>query len=667
MNNNNKFLPARKEVAAIIGAENIFCDEVSLALNSFDGSPVKIRPDAVLNIPSAEVLPRVIKVLAKYKVPFVPRTAATNHDGGCVAVKGGCILNLSALNKIILTDTKHHYAVVECGVVNKNLQDILEPLGFFYAADPASMAFSTIGGNAALNAGGPKTLKYGSSSSNILKAEFITPQGEVVLLDRAEQGPDLLFLFVRSEGTLGIITKLWLKITPKQPALKTVLAYFATLQDTMQTVKDITAAGILPSALEAMDKTSMDVSKVKYPEGMQAMLIVELDGKKQAIQKEAKQVIEIFTKNNAAQIQASSKEEERLALWKQRKGAASSLAKLAPNLVSLDGTVPRANLPQAIESIRAIFAKYGIRAGMVFHAGDGNMHPNIVFDERNLFETIQVKKAIKDINAATIAAGGTISGEHGVGVEKRAAMALMFDANALNLFKKIKQKADPANISNPDKILPVASQSALAPFTPQDENILALIKQIKEAYSQHKTLTLCGLKTKFKPKGGDILNFSRLDKITDIDKENLLVTVQAGVPVKKLAEELLTHKLYLPIQSCKGSIGGTYAAKTFGAMADYITALEFILPDGSYIRLGGKYVKNAAGYDIIRLLSGSMGFYAAITSITMRVFTTKQPAAKQNNFGFFTPSKYHMQLKEVFDATNIFNPFIIKDSKDGAQ
>ena len=667
MNNNNKFLPAQNEVTKLLGRSNVLCDEAALALNSFDGSPVKIRPDAVLNIPNAAVLPDIIKILNKFNVPFTPRTAATNHDGGCVAVKGGCILNLSALDKIILIDTKAKYAIVECGVVNKNLQDALEPLGFFYAPDPASQAFCTIGGNAALNAGGPKTLKYGATAANILKAEFITPEGETLLLDRSADGPDLLSLLVKSEGTLGVITKLWVKITPKQPALKTVLAYFPTLKDTMQAVKEITAAGILPSALEAMDKTTMDVTQTSYPDGMQAMLIVETDGKKQAVEKEAKQILDICLKNNAIKTESSSKEAERAKLWRQRKSAASALAKLAPNLVSLDGMVPRANLPQAIESVRAVFDKYGIRGGMVFHAGDGNMHPNIVFDERNLFETAQVKKAVKEVNAAAVAAGGTISGEHGVGVEKRAAMTLMFEAPVLDLFKKIKTEFDPKNISNPDKILPVASQSRLSATLPQDEQTIKIIESVKQAYAAKTPVNIVGLKTKYRPKDGSVLDLSSLNKITEIDTENLLLTVQSGVSVKAAAEELLKQNMFLPFPSCKGSMGGVYASKTFQDIADYITAVEFVLPDGTFIRLGGKYIKNAAGYDIIRLLSGSQGFYAAITSLTIRVFTVKPSAQPQRDFSVFTPTKESLRLKKVFDAHNIFNPFIIREQDNGAR
>ncbi|MDR0953157.1 MAG: FAD-binding oxidoreductase, partial [Elusimicrobiota bacterium] len=222
----NKFSKALMQVKKIIGRGNVLLDDVALALNSFDGSPVRARPDAVLNIASAAKLAKVIKALATNKIPFTPRMAASNHDGGCIALRGGCVLNLTKLNKIISINTEEGFAIVESGVVNQDLQNALALLGYFYAPDPGSMQFSTIGGNAALNAGGAKTLKYGSTASNLLKVEIITPEGEIMLLDRAANGPDLAALLTRSEGTLCLITKLWVKILPSPKKFKTILAYF---------------------------------------------------------------------------------------------------------------------------------------------------------------------------------------------------------------------------------------------------------------------------------------------------------------------------------------------------------------------------------------------------------------------------------------------------------
>lgn len=653
----NKFKKAKSAVIRVLKRQNVFMDEVSLSLNSFDGSPGRNMPDALLNITRAKDLPEIIKTLNKFNVPFVPRGAATNHDGAAVPVKGGAVLNLAPLSKIILIDTKNQYADIEPSVINQTLQNALEPLGFFYAPDPASMAFSTIGGNCSLNAGGAKTLKYGSASANILGATVILPQGDIVELSKNSAGPDVLALLTRSEGTLGIITRLRVKITPRPAGLKTILAYFDTLQNTMNTVRDIIAAGILPSALEAMDKTTLCATQTACPPGTEAMLIIELDTPPDMLEKEEKTVSEILQKNKAAKIEIAANPAERAALWAKRKAAASSLVKLAPNLISLDCALPRAALPGAIVKIRDIFTKYGVRAGMVFHAGDGNVHPNIVFDETNLFESSQAKKAVKDIHAITVKAGGSISGEHGVGIEKRAAMALMFVPAALGLFKKIKTAFDPANIANPDKIIPIATGATSKPAQPP-MYVREIIKLIKRNYSAGRPLTITGLNTKLKTKDKNILSSAALDNVIDIDELNYTATVQAGCSVKDLAKKLAKYKMFLPVPAVPGSIGGVYGAKTFTDFADYITGMDFVLADGTFISIGGKHVKNAAGYDLIRLLHGSMGAYAFITAFTVRTFAAKPQKMAENSFTLFKPSEITLKLKKVFDEKNIFNPFI---------
>ncbi|MDR0734567.1 MAG: FAD-binding oxidoreductase [Elusimicrobiota bacterium] len=652
-----KLSRARRHIEKIIGRDNVHCDAVSLALNSFDGAPARALPHAVLDIPDAACLPQVIKTLYKFDMPYVPRAAGTNHDGGAVPLKGGAVLNLSALNKIILINTAESYAIVEPGVVNQRLQDALLPLGFFYAPDPASMAFSTIGGNAALNAGGAKTLKYGSTAANILAAEVITPQGEVLKLSKTDPGPDLMALMTRSEGTLAIITKLRVKILPLPKNLKTFTAYFASLEHTMGSVRDIIAAGILPAALEAMDKTTMDVTQTPYPVGMEALLIIELDSKKQTAKKQAQIILQILKENKAIKIETAADETARRKIWAGRRAAASSLAKLAPNLLSLDSAFARSSLPEIIKKMRGIFAKYNVRAGLVFHAGDGNVHPNIVFDETNLFEAWQVKKAVKEIHALTAQAGGSISGEHGIGIEKRAAMALMFDEAALGLMRKIKTALDPKNLANPDKILPISTRS-LARRTGAPQYLFNIIEQIKLNRAAGRSTIINGLGSKFKADRKIALSAAGLNQILDIDNANYTITAQAGCALKDIAAQLAEHNMYLPVPAARGSIGGAFSAKTFWNFADYITGLDFILSDGTFISLGGKHVKNSAGYDLIRLLHGGIGAYAFITALTVRTFAAPAPKTVQNKFEFFKPCASAALVKKVFDADNLFNPFL---------
>lgn len=652
MKNNPKFLKAKKYLIRILGAGNVADDAVSLSLNSYDCSSAKTLPYAVLTINETKLLPQVIQILNQFNIPFIPRMSATNHCGGCVPIKGGCILNMAPLDKILEINTKDAYAIVEPGVINKHLQDELAPLGFFYAPDPASMAFTTIGGNAALNAGGAKTLKYGPTLANILKAEVVLPNGEAFLTEREKDGPALLPLIVHSEGTLGIITKLWLKILPKPQKTKTVLAYFKNLDDTMKAVTQIIAAGIVPCAMEAMDKTIIEATKTDLPKGTQAVLIVEMDGKD--LNKEKETVLYICLQNHALSTAAADNEQQKENLWARRRSAYSSLSAMAPAVTALDGTVPRANLPKAIEDIHIILDKYKIRAGMVFHAGDGNIHPNIILDERNLFEVALVKKAVKEINASIVKNGGTISGEHGIGIEKRAAMGLMYDENTIKLFKEIKKSFDPLNLANPDKILPVATDCAAQ--YPADKAVEKLALQIKNAYLVKEPVIIAGLQSKFKNKKA--LDITALNKLIEVDDKNFTVTAQAAIPLKNLEEALAKQKLFLPFVAGKGSLGGAYASKSFDCFEDYITAIQFILPDGTIINAGGKFVKNSAGYEVIKLLHGSCGALGLITQITLRVFADKPKKTKQNNFKFFEPDTLNTKIKNIFDKFNLFNPSV---------
>lgn len=653
----NKFAAAEKQVKKLLGKKNILTNKTALLLNSFDGSPVKSLPDAVLEIKDIEKLPKLIEIFNKFKTPFVPRAAGSNHDGGTIALKGGCVLNLNHLDKIEEINTQELWAKVQCGTVNGILQKALAEQGFFYAPDPASKDFSTIGGNCALGAGGPKTLKYGASTANVLKAEFVLPSGELLLIDRNAPGPDLAGLLLRSEGTLGLISRIWVKIYPISTYKKTVLAYFPSLADAMLCVKQIIACGIIPSALEALDKSTLKA--IGTDTQAEALLIAEIEDKKTEAAAQAKKVLELCLANKVFNAQTADKEEQRAQLWQKRFSAAAALASLGSGLYSLDCAVSRASLTEIIKEISAIYEKYNLKAGIIFHAGDGNLHPNIAFNADNSFELSQIKKAIKEIHTAVCHLGGTISAEHGIGVEKRAAMAMMFDKETLELFQKIKKAADPFNISNPDKVLPIASQSKKTNQIPAD--LLPLIEQVKQANSLKKPLKICGLNSKIKLKDKNKLSLKNLNKIIEIDKENYTITVQAGIDVKNLQEELLKQNLYLPIQGLKGSLGGEFCAKSFAELKDYITGLDFITPYGDFIHWGGKYLKNTAGYDLAALLSGSRGIFGIVTALTLRVLPFKNKNSKRKTFAEWKPNNFEKALKTALDPQSILNTFYFED------
>lgn len=661
MINHSKFKKIQKAVIKLLGKQNVLTNKTALLLHSFDGSPVKSLPDAVLEIKDISKLSPLLKILYENNIPFTPRAAGTNHDGGTIALKGGCILNLNHLDKIEQTDTQNKTATLQCGVINADLQKELKEKGFFYAPDPASKEFSTIGGNAALGAGGPKTLKYGATLANILKADFVLPDGTTITLDKDENGPDLTDLLLKSEGTLGLITRLTVKIYPLTFGKRTVLAYFPSLSNAMQSVKEITAKGIIPSALEAMDKATLNA--VQAQQTAEAFLIIELEGKNNETEKQIKTVLEICSNNKAFNLQSAQDEEQSKAFWQKRFSAAAAIASLGSGLISLDCAVNRSDLPQAIEDIMQIYKKYNLRAGTVFHAGDGNIHPNIVFNENNSFELSSIKQAVKEIHKTVCKYKGTISAEHGIGVEKRAAMALMYDNETLDLFRKIKTAIDPKNLANPDKVLPISSIPQKITQIPPE--VKPFIERIKQANKSHTPLEICGLNSKIKLKTKQKLSVKELNKITEIDTVNYTATVQAGVSLKDLREALLKHNLYLPVNLGKAnaSIGGEFCSKTNPELKNFITGIDFITPQGNFIQYGGKYLKNTAGYDLISLLCGSHGAYGLITSLTLRILPFKPQNRPLKDFKPVYANPLQCLIKHALDPDNILNPSFLREEK----
>lgn len=624
----NNFNKAKQEIISLLGSENVFCDSISLLLNGFDGGPIKGMPQAVLNIKDANTLWTLINLLIKYKIPYTARACATNHDGAAVPLKGGVVLNLKPLNKIEKIDTEKGIAVVQCGVINKDLQDALFEKGYFFAGEPASSAFCTIGANCALNSGGAKTLKYGSSLANVLAADLITSQGALMHLERNFQGPDILSLLLKSEGTLCVITRLWLKILPLPKEKITLQADFAILEQAMKSVEQIIAYGFVPSALEALDDISLNSP------GKEASLLIELEDSSSV-----DKVKEICKKNKALDLIIADEKQVK-ELWQKRKEACSALARLNKAVISLDPCVARSQLAFAIKEIKKILVSHQITAGIVFHAGDGNIHPNIVYDPSNFYANAQINKAVKEIYKFIVSIGGSISAEHGIGIEKRAAMALMYDEKTLNLMREIKKTLDPFNLSNPDKILPIATPSTKKNYSSDNKEVICLQEKIKQSNSLKIEESL----------------LRNMKEILELDKENWLVKVQAGCPVEELEKFLNKHKMSLPIGPFKGSIGKAFASGAFKTMSDFVAELEFVLSDGEVYNIGGKNVKNVAGYDLIRFLCGSKGAYALITALTIRVFAqgSKEPLPAQKT-GSFIPATIHASLKKVFDKENKFN------------
>ena len=452
-----------KNLRAIAGDKNVLWKDADLAVFEYDAGLDKKKPSLVVFSETAEGVADVVRLLYQEGISYVARGSGTNLSGGTIPLNEGVVIELSRMNKILEIDLASERAVVEPGVYNLTLQNALAPLGYYYAPDPASQKVSTLGGNFGENAGGPHCLKYGVTSNHILGAEVVWPNGEKVWLGGKSvdpPGPDLLGLLVGSEGTLGIATKILVRIMRSPERVVTMLAVFKSLEDAGQTVSEIISEGIIPATLEIMD--NMMIRAVEgsmhagYPLDAEAVLIIELDGLADGMEEQAQRILEICQKNGVVSTRRAKDAAERADLWAGRRGAFGAVARLAPSYLVCDGTVPRTKLPAALSAVKKVGQKYNLSVGNVFHAGDGNLHPLILFDDRNPEVIEKVHKAGMEILKICADLGGTISGEHGIGTEKLKGMPLIFQDADLGMMLNVKTAIDPKGVCNPGKVIPRA-------------------------------------------------------------------------------------------------------------------------------------------------------------------------------------------------------------------
>ena len=448
-----------EELSKIVGKDNVLASEMQKRLFGYDASLYRANPDCIVIPSSTEDVSRVVALAYKHGIRVVARGAGTNLSGGSVPSQGGIVLQFSRMNNILEIDIENQRVVVEPGVVTLDMKNVLAGYGYIYQPDPASEKVTTLGGNFAENSGGPHCLKYGVTGNHVLGAEVVLANGDVVEVGgKALDNPgyDLTGLLVGSEGTLGIITKITLRIVPKGEAVKTMMAIYNTLEDGGKTVSDIIADGIVPATLEMMDNLTIKAVEGAFNLGLPldaaAILLIELDGLKDGMERLAERVMEICRKNNVRELKAAKDEAERTKLWAGRKGAFGAIGKLRPNYLVCDGTVPRTELSVVLSKVMEIGKQYDLAIANVFHAGDGNLHPLILFDERDKDELDRVHKAGMDILKLCADHGGTISGEHGIGTEKMDAMSFVLSPADIAAMKKVKRAFDPEGVFNPDKI-----------------------------------------------------------------------------------------------------------------------------------------------------------------------------------------------------------------------
>jgi glycolate oxidase len=429
------------------------------------------------HLPGVVVLPRtteqvsaIVKLCARHELPIIPRGAGTSLSGTVLAVTGGVMIALTRMNQILDLDYRNRRALVEAGCVNAWVTNAVKARGLFYAPDPSSQPACTIGGNVGTNSGGPHTLKYGVTTNHVLGFEMVLPDGEIVWLgarpDGGEdvEGYDLRGAAIGSEGMFGIVTRVLVRLMRAPQAFKTLLGVFETVDDASQTVSDIIGAGIVPGALEMMDQLITQAVEAAYHFGFPldagAVLIVELDGLAAGLDRQAERVTELCRKNKAREVRVAKNEQERADLWKSRKRAFGAIGRLSPNFITQDGVVPRSKLPEMMRFIGECGRKHGLRIPNVFHAGDGNLHPLILYDERDIDQIRRALAASEEILMKCIEMGGSVTGEHGIGVEKIDFMARQFSADDLDAMRLLRRVFDPEGRCNPHKMFPGSKRCA---------------------------------------------------------------------------------------------------------------------------------------------------------------------------------------------------------------
>jgi len=450
----------KKSLIDIVGEENFTDQLIDMVSYSYDASDNDHRADAAVWPVNTDQISRILILANKHSFPVTPRGAGTGMAGAAVPAGGGLVLDLCRMNRILDIRIADRRVVVEPGVVYADLEKALTPSGFFFPPDPASGKACTIGGNVATNAGGLRGAKYGVTRDYVMALQAVLPDGRVMRTGtdcmKSSSGYDLVRLFVGSEGTLGVVTEITLKISPKPTTFKTGLALFEDLKAAGQAVSDITSAGIIPSVLEILDENTIlvlrDQGGMDLPE-VNAMILVETDGyTREETSFQMQRIVEVFNQNGAISVETAESEKERERLWKARKSAGSVAAQLRPSNASEDVAVPMSKVPDLLIGISEIIRGYGLPFVIFGHAGDGNLHPKIMYDPSDARQVKDVHKAVDKVFRLTCELGGTLTGEHGIGLSKAPYMELEHDPVALDLMRSIKRQFDPNNILNPGKM-----------------------------------------------------------------------------------------------------------------------------------------------------------------------------------------------------------------------
>lgn len=452
-----------QELIQVLGKENVFTEKEDLITYAYDATAAmeRVLPDVVITPASTEQVAEVVKIADKYQTPIYPRGSGTNLSGGTIPLKNGIVMSMLNMNKILEVDAENLTAWVQPGVIIQDLNDAAMEFGLFYPPDPGTVTTATMGGSVSESSGGLRGLKYGVTKHYVMGMKLVRANGDVIKWGgktvKNVSGYDLTALFTGAEGTLGIITEILVKLMPAPEAKKSILGVFHDIDKAGNAISAIIRNKVIPATLEIMDnmtiRTVENFAHAGLPVDAEAILLCEVDGYKEAVEREAALVEKILAEEGATEVKLAKDDHERDVIWLARRNALPALAQLKPTTVLEDATVPRSKIPDMLKAIRKVATKYNLTIGTFGHAGDGNLHPTILTDVRDKEEMARVEKAVDEIFDVAISLGGTLSGEHGIGMAKAKYLPLEFGEVGVNLLKDIKQAMDPKNILNPGKMV----------------------------------------------------------------------------------------------------------------------------------------------------------------------------------------------------------------------
>jgi glycolate oxidase len=633
----------------VVGDRGFLDDPARLLVYESDGlTQYRVSPAAVVLPATPEELSRVLSLLHEAGVVVVPRGAGTGLSGGALASQGGVIVGTARMNRILEVDPVNRRARVEPGVVNARLTEATLPHGLIYAPDPSSQSACTLGGNVAENSGGPHCLKYGVTSRYVHALRVALPDGRVVRLG-GEEGVgelDLTGLWTGSEGCFGVVVEIEVGLVPAPAGVRTLLALFPTVAEAGTAVTRIMAGGLLPAALEIVDQETIraveaSVFAAGFPLDAGAALVVEFDGIEAGLSLDAEEARAACESAGATQVRVASDEAERAALWRGRKKAFGAMGRIAPDLLVQDATVPRSRLPQVLDRIARIGKDHDLVVANVFHAGDGNLHPNLLFDRRDPDQVARVEAASREIMAACIEAGGTITGEHGVGIDKRAYLPLVCPPEVLRTLGEVRRVFDPAGRMNPGKVLPDGwgppappppePWSPLPPSgPPAPEAGLTAEGAGRSPAADARSVEADARSVEAVESPGRTRDPSLPPGVLEYEPADLVIRVRGEMTLEALLEATRPHAQWFPadppggrgqtvaqviLQGVDGPLAGGY-----GRMRDHLLGVLLLSRRGERLPLGGRVVKNVAGFDLVRLVAGSRGRLGAVEEVTLRLF-----------------------------------------------